>query len=180
MNNHTEKYISKFLSYILRHKPEELGIALDPHGWTDVAILLTNMNSKGMAIDMALLEQVVANNAKKRFAFNEDKTLIRANQGHSVSVELAYEPQQPPAVLYHGTGSRNTEAILAGGLLKMQRHHVHLSNDAGTAKMVGQRHGKPVIFKINAGAMHQAGFVFYQSENGVWLTDHVPATYLTL
>lgn len=176
----TDKHLSKFLSLLLRHKPETIGITLDSNGWTEVDTLITKLNTHGTEITREQLEHMVDTNPKKRFAFNEGKTLIRASQGHSVNVELAYEPQQPPAILYHGTGSKNTDAILADGLQKMQRHHVHLSKEIATALMVGQRHGKPIIFTVDAEAMFNAGFVFYQSENGVWLTDHVPAKYLKI
>lgn len=175
-NNH--KRISKFLSLVLRHKPEKIGITLDEAGWTPVADLLTQLNKSGLTIDFEILEEVVANNPKKRFSFNESSELIRANQGHSVQVDLGYEPQLPPTILYHGTTIRFQEAILAGGLKKMSRHHVHLSDQLETATAVGKRHGKLMMLEVLAGQMYKDGYPFFKSQNGVWLTDHVPAKYL--
>lgn len=179
----TEKeitHISKFLSLVLRHRPEIIGIVLDENGWTAVPTLIERMQAAGTNIDLPLLKAVVATNNKKRFAFNEDETMIRANQGHSVEIDLAYEPKEPPSILYHGTGQQSIEVILKEGLHKRSRHHVHLSADADTAKAVGQRHGKPVVLQVAALQMHREGHVFYQSTNGVWLTEHVPAGYIQL
>lgn len=179
MINETETIrISKFLSLVLRHHPEVVGIELDENGWTDVLNLIACMNKKGVAIDLPALKHVVATNAKKRFAFSEDFHKIRASQGHSVVVDLAYPPQKPPEKLFHGTGQKSVAAILSTGLQKGQRHHVHLSSDVETAIKVGSRHGKPFVFEVLSGKMHQDGYVFYRSENGVWLTDSVPADYL--
>lgn len=172
--------VSKLLSLVLRHKPETLGIMLDEQGWTDVDKLLIKLQAKGHAIDHDQLKQLVETNNKKRFAFSADRTRIRANQGHSVPVALGYVEKQPPQWLYHGTATRFLEAILQEGLQKMNRHHVHLSSDRETAEIVGRRHGKPVILTIKAQAMTTAGHVFYQSDNGVWLTDFVPVAYLLL
>ena len=169
---------SKFLSLILRHEPAKFGVVLDEAGWTDVAALLEACRRHGRAIDPALLEQIVATNDKKRFSFDETGTRIRANQGHSVEVELGYEPASPPALLYHGTATRFLEAIRAEGLKKMARHHVHLSADELTAVKVGQRHGKPAVLLVDAMAMTTAGFSFFLSTNGVWLVDHVPARFI--
>ncbi|XOV66507.1 MAG: RNA 2'-phosphotransferase [Fluviicola sp.] len=174
------KHISKFLSFVLRHKPEEIGIELTEDGWVHTRTLLDAMNRNGKSITIETLEAVVATNSKKRFAFNEDKTMIRANQGHSVKVELGYTEQSPPEMLYHGTATKNLESIAEKGLVKGNRHHVHLSSDLETAMNVGQRHGKPVVFEIDSLAMQSDGFKFYQSENGVWLTEMVPAKYLRL
>lgn len=170
--------ISKFLSLVLRHQPETIGIKLDNSGWTNVADLLAKMKENGHNLDLETLEYIVEHNPKKRFAFNDDRKMIRANQGHSVQVELGYEPQDPPAVLYHGTGRKNVDSILRTGLVKGARHHVHLSPDEDTALKVGQRHGPPVIFEVQAGRMQADGFAFFVSENGVWLTDAVPVRYL--
>lgn len=172
--------VSKFLSLVLRHQPETLGIHLDENGWTDVPVLLEKLNAGHFAITFEDLKHVVDTNEKKRFAFNDDATRIRASQGHSVSVELDYTPQVPPAELYHGSAEGNVPSILASGLDKRSRHHVHLSADPKTAVAVGQRHGKPVVFTVASGRMHADGFVFFQSDNQVWLTDHVPPAYLQI
>jgi putative RNA 2'-phosphotransferase len=171
-------HISKFLSLVLRHKPEELGVALDENGWTDVDGLLAKMQAKGWRIDRAALDHVVAANNKKRFAFDESGARIRASQGHSVEIDLAYEPASPPEFLYHGTGEKSLAAILRGGIEKRSRQHVHLSPDAATAVNVGRRHGKPVVLEVLASEMHRQGHQFFLSANGVWLTGHVPPEYL--
>lgn len=170
--------ISKFLSLVLRHQPETIGIELDDNGWTDVNTLIEKSNQAGVKFDFEVLKHVVDTNSKKRFAFNDSFELIRASQGHSVDVELGYTPQTPPAILYHGTAVKNIASILASGLEKRERHHVHLSADTETAIMVGQRYGKPFVFEVDAAKMHADGFPFFISENGVWLTDGVPAQYL--
>lgn len=170
--------ISKFLSLVLRHQPEKIGLTLDPQGWADVDILIEKLNTKGLKINREILEEVVATNPKKRFALNEDHSKIRANQGHSIQIDHGFKPVTPPAILYHGTAQRSVESILESGIQKRNRHHVHLSADTPTATNVGQRHGKPVILHIRALDMHQAGFEFYLSENLVWLTTEVPAEYI--
>jgi putative RNA 2'-phosphotransferase len=170
--------ISKFMSLVLRHKPEELGITLDEQGWTEVNVLLQKMQQKGFTIDMEILKQVVAENSKKRFAFNEDESLIRASQGHSVEVELGYIPVTPPEFLYHGTAEQYVESIRKEGLQKRNRHHVHLSAQIETATQVGLRHGKLVLLKIKSGEMQRAGYQFFVSENGVWLTESVPVEFI--
>ncbi|MBO9199316.1 MULTISPECIES: RNA 2'-phosphotransferase [Niastella] len=172
------KHISKFLSLVLRHEPAQIGLALDEEGWADVAELMEKMNKKGPRIDFATLEIVVETNDKKRFAFNEDKTRIRASQGHTIEVDLNLPPQVPPTVLYHGTADKNLPIIKEKGLVRMERQHLHLSAEVSTAKNVGGRHGKPVVLVIQALAMHEKGYVFYLSANGVWLTDHVPAAFI--
>lgn len=169
---------SKLLSYVLRHRPDSIGLALDANGWADVEDLLARLNAHGHAVDRALLEQVVADNDKQRFAFSDDNTRIRASQGHSVKVDLALAPAVPPPVLYHGTASRFLKAILAEGLHAAARHHVHLSLDVETAKRVGTRHGFPAVLRVDAARMHADGIVFYCSDNGVWLTDAVLPRYL--
>lgn len=170
--------LSRFLSLVLRHKPEEIGLNLDTNGWADVKELITKMNAYGKAIDFETLELIIDTNDKKRFSLSEDKTRIRANQGHSIKIDLGYEAKIPPAVLYHGTGSKFVDSIYKSGIKKKNRHHVHLSPDIATARTVGQRHGQPVIFEVATGLMHKEGFVFYESENGVWLTEEVPVRFL--
>lgn len=170
--------ISKFLSLVLRHKPETIGLTLQEGGWAFVEELITRMNKKGMPLDFELLQFIVDNNDKKRFAFNEDKTMIRASQGHSVEVDLGLPVSVPPDVLYHGTAAHSLEAVLTEGLKRRQRHHVHLSTHTATAVSVGGRHGKPVLLEIDARAMQEAGHVFYVSANGVWLVNEVPAVFI--
>lgn len=170
--------ISKYLSKYLRHTPEEIGLQLAPGGWVAVEDLLTACSKNKFAITRQELQIVVDTNEKKRFSFDATGTLIRANQGHSVEIDLQLEPVTPPDRLYHGTGHTSVESILQNGLCKMSRHHVHLSLDIDTAKIVGTRHGKPIVFVVDALAMHEAGYLFYCSDNGVWLVDHVPPEYL--
>lgn len=169
---------SKFLSLVLRHEPARAGIVLDAAGWVEVDTLLRGCAKAGVTISRKELERLVAESDKQRFALSEDGLRIRANQGHSVEVELQLAPQVPPAVLYHGTAERFLAAILAGGLEKRARHHVHLSAERATAATVGGRHGRPVVLTVAAGEMHAAGHVFFRSANGVWLTDQVPPQYL--
>ena len=170
-----DKNLSKFLSLILRHKPETVGLKLDENGWADVAELL-----KKIKIDFATLEKVVRENDKQRFSFNEDKTKIRANQGHSVKVDVELEEKIPPKFLYHGTIERNVNSINAQGILKGSRLYVHLSADIETAeKVAARRRGNNVIYKISAQVMHNDGYKFFQSKNGVWLTEFVPPKYFS-
>lgn len=171
--------ISRYLSKHLRHQPERLGLTPEPGGWVGVDELLAACARNGMRISRAQLDEVVAENDKKRFSFDEAGAKIRANQGHSVEVDLQLEPAIPPDVLYHGTGHQTADAIREGGLVKMRRHHVHLSRDVETATRVGARHGRPVVFAVDAKAMQADGYVFYVSDNGVWLVDEVPPRYLT-
>jgi putative RNA 2'-phosphotransferase len=173
--------ISKFLSLILRHNPKAVGLSLDENGWARVDELLAACAARGRAFTRGELETVVAENDKKRFAFDEAGAKIRARQGHSLKVALDLEEKEPPPVLYHGTSERNARAILEKGLLKMRRHHVHLSPDTETAQKVGERRGgRTAIFSIDAARMREAGFKFYISENGVWLADEVPPEFLKL
>lgn len=172
--------ISKFLSLVLRHKPEEIGIQLDAAGWVPVAELLSACQAHGFSIKPEELEEVVRTNDKQRFAFSEDGLMIRASQGHSVEVKLDYQPLMPPEILYHGTATRFLDSIKEQGLIKGKRHHVHLSGDEATAIKVGARHGKAVVLVISSLQMHKDGFIFYQSENGVWLTEKVPTQYMTI
>jgi putative RNA 2'-phosphotransferase len=177
MQNRTVK-ISKFLSLVLRHKPEEVGITLDAAGWVAVTELLNACQRRGFSIGRDELEEVVRSNDKQRFAFSDDGLMIRASQGHSVAVKLDYQPLVPPQTLYHGTATRFLDSIKEQGLVKGKRHHVHLSGDEATAVKVGARHGKAVVLVIESLHMHKAGFLFYQSENGVWLTEQVPTAYI--
>ena len=170
--------ISKFLSLVLRHEPGRIGITLDEAGWTDVGGLLTASAAHGNPFSRDELLHVVATNDKKRFAVSDDGTRIRASQGHSVSVELGYEPTAPPEVLYHGTATRFVDSIRNEGLRPGERQHVHLSATPQTATDVGKRHGKPIVLTVRAGDMHRTGHVFHQSANGVWLTATVPPEYL--
>lgn len=179
----TEKELirtSKFLSLILRHEPGRVGLKLDSAGWVSVSKLLEAVNRNGVSLTLDQLKHVVAANDKKRFAFSEDGRLIRASQGHSIGVDLEYEPQTPPEFLYHGTPERFLESIRANGLNKGQRHHVHLSPDPQTAAKVGQRRGRPVVLTIRSGEMHRQGHVFYRSANGVWLVDNVPPDFIEI
>ncbi len=170
--------LSKFLSLVLRHRPQMLGLTLDSSGWVSVDVLLGAMHARGRGIDRARLERVVAENDKQRFSFSADGTMIRANQGHSIPVELGLAPRTPPDVLYHGTAEKNAASIRANGLVKGKRHAVHLSLDTETAQKVGARHGAPLVLTIEAGRMAADGYVFTCSDNGVWLTDSVPPEYI--
>lgn len=172
--------ISKYLSKHLRHQPEKLGLVLGSGGWVEVDKLLEASRRAGFPITREELEEVVATNNKQRFSFDHTGQLIRANQGHSVEVDLQLESVEPPDTLYHGTGQKNLEAILQTGLKKMSRHHVHLSIDKKTARIVGSRHGRPIIFRVDSAVMKREGYIFYRSENGVWLTEKVPVKYLDI
>ena len=169
---------SKLLSLILRHEPERVGLKLDEAGWVGVDELLKAVNRHGDPLTLEQLNHVVATNSKKCFAFSEDGRRIRANQGHSVDVDLQYPPQTPPEILYHGTASRFLDGIRKDGLKKMDRHDVHLSAETKVTLQVGGRHGKPVLLTIRAGDMHRAGHVFRCSANGVWLVDSVPPEFI--
>ena len=168
---------SKFLSLILRHKPEVIGISLDEHGWARVEDVITGI-SRTRECSRELLEEIVRTDSKQRYSFNEDKTLIRANQGHSLPVDVQLAVVKPPEVLWHGTGEKYVSSIEKKGLIPKSRLYVHLSGDKETAFSVGQRHGKPVIYRVLALKMQEEGYVFYRSKNGVWLTKEVPAGYL--
>lgn len=172
------KEISKFLSYVLRHEPEAIGLELDDNGWADVDELLAKAQAAGRGFDRATLEQVVATSDKKRFTLSDDGTRIRAAQGHSVEVDLAIAPMVPPAMLFHGTAAATVAAIMAEGLRPGRRQKVHLSLDEDTAVKVGQRHGRPVVLRVDAAGMHAQGLAFWRADNGVWLTDHVPPQFL--
>lgn len=169
--------LSKFLSLLLRHKPQLVGLELDEHGWADVDDLIRCV-SRRRPLDRATLEQIVATDDKQRYSFSADGKLIRANQGHSIAVDVELAELEPPPILYHGTGEKSGPSITAQGLLKMSRLYVHLSSDVETARKVGRRHGVPKIFRVDSGKMFADGFKFFRSVNGVWLTEHVPAKYL--
>ena len=171
--------LSKFISLILRHKPEIIGLTLDEHGWADVQELIKGINhSKGQKIDLELLEEIVRTDEKQRYSFNEDHSLIRANQGHSIPVDVELEEKNPPDILWHGTGEKYVTSIDKQGLIPKGRLYVHLSSDIDTAKKVGSRHGKPVIYQINCGQMSADGYRFFLSANKIWLTKEVPVRYL--
>ena len=174
--NDTIVRTSKLLSFVLRHRPEEIGIELDPSGWVAVPALLEALAVNGHDISLAELEIVVKENDKQRFTIKNG--LIRANQGHSISISLGLEPRTPPDYLYHGTTTKFLAAILQTGLQKMRRHHVHLSLDTATAQRVGMRHGEPTVLKVQSSAMHRNGQEFFLSDNGVWLTDSVAPQYI--
>ena len=169
--------MSKFIALILRHNPGVIGITLDEHGWANVDELLAGINRQH-TLTMDQLEEIVRTSDKQRFSFNGDHTLIRANQGHSVPVDVELEQVAPPEYLYHGTAERFLDPIIQQGLLPMSRLYVHLSADEATARKVGTRHGKPAILRVRTGDMQRAGFAFYRSVNGVWLTKRVPVEYL--
>lgn len=170
---------SKFLSFVLRHRPDAIGLLLDSEGWADIDALIAAAQKDGKRIDRALIEEVVATNDKQRFAISEDGLRIRAVQGHSsAQVDIQYAAIVPPEFLYHGTASRFLVSINKQGLIAGARHHVHLSHDEKTAVQVGARHGMPVVLKVQAAKMHAQGYAFYQADNGVWLTSKVPISFI--
>lgn len=170
--------VSKFLSLVLRHKPEEIGIELDKYGWADTELLVDRLAARYPGFTFEILEEIVRTDEKQRYSFTDDRTQIRANQGHSIPVDLGLEPVEPPEFLYHGTGMKYKDAIYKEGLIPKSRQYVHLSQDLETALAVGKRHGEPIIFVIDSGEMYRYGYEFYRSENGVWLTEQVPRLYL--
>lgn len=169
--------LSIFISRILRHRPQDANIQLDEHGWANVEELLAGINASGRTIDRDILEEIVRTDKKQRYSFGGEGTLIRANQGHSIPVDVELAQQEPPEYLYHGTARRFMESIIRQGLLPMSRLYVHLAADMETARIVGKRHGSPVVLKVHSGDMYRAGVLFYRSENGVWLTKKVDAEY---
>ena len=173
-----DESLGRFISMILRHKPEIIGITLDEYGYADVNELISAMNKHKKYIDRMTLERIVTENDKKRYSFNENHTKIRANQGHSITVNLELDKKVPPEILYHGTAIRFLESIQKSGLQKMSRQYVHLSKDIKTAIKVGKRHGNVVVLKVYAKKMFENGYDFYLSKNGVWLCDKVPCEYL--
>jgi putative RNA 2'-phosphotransferase len=170
--------VSKFLSLVLRHKPEQIGLELDSNGWADVNSLIQKCNESNIPLSLDILKHVVETNSKNRFSFNQQQNKIRANQGHSIEVELELKPIEPPQILYHGTAERFVSSISEKGLMKQQRQHVHLSSNVETAISVGRRHGRPFIFEILAQQMFSEKYEFFLSANGIWLTDNVPTKYL--
>ena len=173
-----DQKVSKFLSYVLRHRPDEIGLTLDANGWARIADLIACSANASVTLTEQRIHEIVRRSDKQRFALSEDGSRIRANQGHSIGVDLALEPKQPPAILFHGTASRFLEAIRQQGLRPMGRQHVHLSCDEQTATRVGQRHGQSVVLNVRAGEMWKAGHAFFLTDNGVWLTDHVAPSFL--
>jgi len=171
--------VSKHLSYVLRHAPRAIGLSLDDAGWVDVDTLLERSRTAGFPIERALLDEVVATSEKRRFSFSEDGRRIRANQGHTIEVDLGYAPESPPDVLFHGTPIQTVALVRAGGLKKMARHHVHLSRDVETATTVASRRGRPVVLRVDAAAMAREGHLFFVTPNGVWLTSEVPVSFIT-
>jgi putative RNA 2'-phosphotransferase len=178
MNKEEQKRKSKFLSLVLRHRPEQIGIELDEGGWVEVDLLLDRLKRHGKNWTREQLETVVRENDKQRFIFDDSETRIRANQGHSIDVKLDYESAEPPETLLHGTPEKFVSAIRKSGLKKMRRHHVHLHADETIASAVGQRRGKAVVLRIRAGEMHSAGHEFFVTPNQVWLVESVPAQYI--
>lgn len=173
------KSASIYMSRILRHEPELIDIKIEYHGaWANTNELINGISRKFKGFNMEILEKIVAQDQKQRYAFNEDKTKIRANQGHSINVDMGYEPKTPPEILYHGTGRKSVEYIDKEGLTPQNRLYVHLSLDKETAIKVGSRHGSPFVYVVLAGIMHRDGYEFYQADNGVWLTKSVPLKYL--
>ena len=179
MGKKSDTNLSKFISLILRHRPEEIGITLDKAGWADIGELIEGINRSGEYIDMETLERIVREDSKGRYSFNEDKSKIRANQGHSIHVEVEMPITAPPEKLYHGTADRFLDSIRRDGIRKMSRLYVHLSPDAETAFKVGVRHGKPVVLVIDTAAMTADGYVFRLSENGVWQSEDIPWRYVS-
>ena len=174
----TDTEISRYMALLLRHKPEIAGLVLDKQGWADVDMLLKCISENMEPVSFERLCEIVKNDSKQRYSFNEDKSRIRANQGHSVNVDVGLKAAVPPEYLYHGTATRFVESIDRGGIIRKTRLYVHLSRDAETATQVGMRHGKPFIYRVRSGEMARDGYVFYLSENGVWLTENVPVKYL--
>lgn len=169
--------LGKFISLILRHHPEKIGIKLDKHGWANVEELINGIKAQNINIDFNRLNEIVETNNKKRYSFNEDKTKIRANQGHSINVDVELKETIPPIKLYHGTATKYIDSILKKGILHKNRLHVHLSKDIETAIDVGKRHGEPIILEIDTKQMLTDGYKFYLSENGVWLSSDIPTKY---
>jgi putative RNA 2'-phosphotransferase len=178
MDDRTVTSHSKFLSFVLRHRPDAIGITLDAQGWVAIDELLVQCGKHEHPLTRDELNEVVEKNSKRRLAVSDDGRRIRASQGHSVDVDLGYTPATPPEFLFHGTVDRNLDSIRQQGLQRMKRHHVHLSPDIATASSVGQRRGQPIVLRIRAAQMAHAGHVFFLSANGVWLTDEVPPSYI--
>lgn len=180
MDEKARAKLSKFLSMVLRHRPGIIGIQLDRHGWTAVDTLLSQCQAHGRGMSRPMLDEIVQTSPKQRFALSDDGLRIRANQEHSVDVELGLEAAAPPEVLFHGTVADRLQSIRSCGVQRMKRHHMHLSPDIETARLVGERRGRPVVLRVRAGMMHRDGYSFYLSANGVWLTELVPPRYINL
>ncbi|UTW62161.1 RNA 2'-phosphotransferase [bacterium SCSIO 12741] len=178
MMKSNNKQISKLMSLVLRHQPEYIGVQLDEEGWLSIDELLAGMKRKGIRVDRKLLEEVVRTNDKQRFKISEDGNYIRANQGHSIEVNLDFVSTTPPEILFHGTVDRFIPAIRKEGLKRMSRNHVHLSADMQTAQKVGSRRGKPVLLRIKAADLFASGQPFYLSHNGVWLTQNISPEFI--
>jgi len=174
------KSTSKFLSYVLRHHPESIGVEMDDHGWVTVSELIEKANKSGRLIDRQTIHQLIENNAKQRFILSDDENFIRAGYGHSVNVDLQLHPPKPPQTLFHGTAAQNIDSILDQGIHSASRNFVHLSMTQKEAQNVGSRHGKPAILTVAAQAMYDNGYTFYQSDSeaGIWLVKYVPAEYV--
>lgn len=177
-NIELHKSLSKFISLILRHNPQTIGIKLDNYGWANVNELINGINKSGKKINMEILKEIVLTDNKQRYSFNDDKTKIRANQGHSINVDVELQEIKPPEILYHGTATKYIESIKKNGLIGKTRLYVHLSKDKETAENVGKRHGKPIVLVINSNKMYNDGYKFYLSENKVWLCKNVPVSYI--
>lgn len=179
MTEQDKKRIGKFLSLVLRHDPSKIGIELDENGWANVQELIEKCKKHRCNFSLEELEEIVETNDKQRYSFNEKRNKIRANQGHSIDIDLALSPSDPPDFLYHGTATRFLSSIMEQGIIKGSRQHVHLSKDKETAEKVGSRHGKVIVLTIMTGKMHEDGILFYQSDNGVWLTDYIDVKYIS-
>ncbi|EMQ1359338.1 RNA 2'-phosphotransferase [Clostridioides difficile] len=172
--------LSIFISLILRHKPETIGIKLDDYGYADVNELIEKINNTGRNINIEILEQIVKEDNKQRYSFNEDRSKIRANQGYSINVNVELRELEPPRFLYHGTATRFLDNIKKEGIISKSRLYIHLSNDIDTAVQVGKRHGIPIVLKINAGKMYENDYKFYLSENNIWLCEYIPFKYVEI
>ena len=172
--------ISRYIALLLRHQPEKAGLCLDEHGWVEVEALIQGVRRRYPEFNRAVLDEIVARDSKQRYAYNQDKTCIRANQGHSIPVDVELKQALPPTILYHGTGEKYVESIQKVGLIPKSRLYVHLSTDIQTAIQVGKRHGQPVVYQIDTQQMIHDGFIFYLSANHIWLTKTVPAQYLKI
>ena len=172
--------ISRYIALLLRHHPEKAGLCLDEHGWVEVEALIQGVRRRYPEFNRAVLDEIVARDSKQRYAYNQDKTCIRANQGHSIPVDVELKQALPPTVLYHGTGEKYVESIQKVGLIPKSRLYVHLSTDIQTAIQVGKRHGQPVVYQIDTQQMVHDGFIFYISANHIWLTKAVPVQYLKI
>lgn len=172
--------ISRYIALLLRHHPEKAGLCLDEHGWVEVEALIQGIRRRYPEFNRAVLDEIVARDSKQRYAYNQNKTCIRANQGHSIPVDVELKQALPPTILYHGTGEKYVESIQKVGLIPKSRLYVHLSTDIQTAIQVGKRHGQPVIYQIDTQQMIHDGFIFYLSANHIWLTKAVPVQYLKI